>query len=169
MFIGHYGVSFALRRRQPSLRLDLLFILVQFLDILFFTFVLLGVEKLRIVPGFTEYNPYDLYFMPYSHGFASALGWSVLGGLFYLILFKKRAAPWAKCAALSVAFAIFSHWLLDLPMHTHDMPIIGDSSPKVGLGLWNHKWLYFLNVKGIGRNARKVAFFIFVTRFCPVV
>ena len=34
---------------------------------------------------------------------------------------------------------MFSHWLLDLPMHTADLPLFLDpSSPKVGGGLWNH-------------------------------
>jgi hypothetical protein len=36
-----------------------------------------------------------------------------------------------------VALASFSHWLLDLPMHTPDMPLY-DNTAKVGLGLWNH-------------------------------
>lgn len=30
-----------------------------------------------------------------------------------------------------------SHWLLDLIVHTPDMPILGDASLKLGLGLWN--------------------------------
>ena len=56
MFIGHYGVSLALKRADPRLSLGGLFLAVQGLDLLFFTFVLLGIEKLRIVRGFTEYN-----------------------------------------------------------------------------------------------------------------
>jgi len=34
---------------------------------------------------------------------------------------------------------VFSHFLLDLPMHTPDMPIVGNNSPKIGLGLWRHR------------------------------
>ena len=34
--------------------------------------------------------------------------------------------------------ASFSHWLLDLVMHTPDMPLLDDDSTKVGLGLWDH-------------------------------
>ena len=73
MFVGHYGVSFAAKKPAPRLSLGALFLAVQLLDILFAIFVLLGVEKLRIVPGFTAFNPYDLYWMPYSH--------SLLGGV----------------------------------------------------------------------------------------
>src|SRR5258706_10947128 len=80
MFIGHYGVSFAAKRCTPRTSLGVLFLAVQLLDVLFTIFVLAGVEKLRIVPGFTQYNAYDLYYMPYSHSLAGALGWSVAAG-----------------------------------------------------------------------------------------
>ena len=39
--------------------------------------------------------------------------------------------------ALVVAAAVFSHWLLDLIVHTPDLPVWSDASPKLGLGLWN--------------------------------
>ena len=135
MFIGHYGVSLALKRADPRLSLGGLFLAVQLLDLLFFSFVLVGIEKMRIVPGFTEYNAYDLYFMPYSHGLVGALVWSglVLGGV---LLFRR--APFTGAAL--VALAVFSHFLLDVPMHTPDMPLLGEDSPKLGLGLWNHRW-----------------------------
>jgi hypothetical protein len=38
-----------------------------------------------------------------------------------------------------MAAAVFSHFLLDVPMHTADLPLgPGAGSPKIGLGLWNH-------------------------------
>src|SRR5215471_15686461 len=58
MFVGHYGVSFAIKRASPTTSLGTLFLAVQLLDVLFSIFLLVGLEKLRIVPGFTEYNPY---------------------------------------------------------------------------------------------------------------
>ena len=60
MFIGHYGVSLALKRAELRVSLGLLFLAVQLLDVLFSAFVLAGVEKMRIVPGFSAYNAYDL-------------------------------------------------------------------------------------------------------------
>jgi hypothetical protein len=39
--------------------------------------------------------------------------------------------------ALVVALAVMSHWLLDLVVHTPDLPLLSDSSLKLGLGLWN--------------------------------
>jgi len=132
MFIGHYGVSFAAKRFAPRTSLGVLFLAVQLLDVLFTIFVLAGVEHLRVVPGFTEYNAYDLYYMPYTHILVGALGWSVLAGLLAAAIGGRKAAPW-------IAFAVFSHFLLDVPMHTPDMPIFGNNSAKIGLGLWRHR------------------------------
>src|SRR6266581_9552904 len=132
MFVGHYGVSFAAKRFTPRTSLGTLFFAVQLLDVLFAIFVLAGVEKLHIVPGFTQYNPYDLYYMPYSHSLAGSLGWSAAAGLVVLTLGGQGAALWTGAA-------VFSHFLLDVPMHTPDMPIFGNDSMKIGLGLWRHR------------------------------
>src|SRR5438067_5803384 len=107
MFVGHYGVSFAAKRVTPRTSLGTLFFAVQLLDVLFAVFVFAGIEKLRIVPGFTAYNPYDLYYMPYSHSLAGALGWSVAAAAVAWALGARRASPW-------IAAAVFSHFLLDV-------------------------------------------------------
>src|SRR5437764_3121922 len=124
MFVGHYGVSFAAKRVTPRTSLGTLFLAVQLLDVLFAIFVFAGIEKLRIVPGFTEYNAYDLYYMPYSHSLAGSLAWSAAAGALAWWLGHPRAAPW-------IAAAVFSHFVLDVPMHTPDMPILGNDSPKI--------------------------------------
>jgi hypothetical protein len=86
MFVGHYGVSFAAKRAEPTIPLWVLFLAVQLLDILWAPFVLVGIEKARIVPGFTASNPFDLYYMPYTHSLVGALLWSCAGGLLYQIV-----------------------------------------------------------------------------------
>jgi len=78
MFVGHYSVAFAVKSERNRIPLWVLFVAVQFLDYVWATFVLLGIEKLRIVPGFTAGSPLDAYYMPYSHSFIAALGWSEL-------------------------------------------------------------------------------------------
>lgn len=68
MFVGHYGISFAARVVVGRVPLWVWFIAVQWMDIVWSVLVLLGIEKLRIVPGYTEANSLDLYYMPYTHG-----------------------------------------------------------------------------------------------------
>jgi hypothetical protein len=134
MFVGHYSVSLVARRSSVDLPLWIWFIAVQWLDFAFTVFVLLGIEKVRIVPGFTEANPLDLYYLPYSHGLLGATVTSaIFAGLVMAIFPAARSAVGFGLLWL----ASFSHWLLDLVMHTPDLPIIAGPT-KVGLGLWNH-------------------------------
>jgi len=165
MFVGHYGISFAAKKAEPAIPLWVLFIAVQLLDVLWAPFVLLGVEKVRIVPGFTASNPLDLYYMPYTHSLLAAIGWSVVAFLVY-----RAVRPVPPRAAAIVGLAVFSHWVLDFLVHRPDLPLY-DNSAKVGLGLWNFPalalsleavllfggmWLYFR----LG-TARRTAMLVF--------
>src|SRR2546426_9874814 len=91
MFVGHYGVSFAAKSVEKTIPLWVLFLAVQLLDVFWSLLVLLGVEKVRIVPGITASNPLDLYYMPYTHSLVAAIGWSVAAFLAYPL--AVRAAP----------------------------------------------------------------------------
>lgn len=132
MFVGHYGVSFAVKSADKNIPLWILFIAVQLVDVLWAIFVLTGVEKVRITPGITATNPLDLYYMPYTHSLVAALFWSGLGLIAYR--FVGRGAGYA---AFLFAAAIFSHWVLDLVVHRPDLPLYDDTY-KVGFGLWNY-------------------------------
>lgn len=133
MFVGHYGVSFAVKRVAPSLPLWALFIAVQLLDVFWAPFVLLGIERVRIVPGITASNPLDLYYMPYTHSLLAALLWAAGGFLAYRLLASRRGGT---KAAVVLGLAVFSHWILDFVVHRPDLPLY-DNTLKVGLGLWN--------------------------------
>ncbi|HSZ10747.1 MAG TPA: hypothetical protein VK759_01135 [Rhizomicrobium sp.] len=133
MFTGHYGPAFAAKAISPKVPLWVLFIAVQWMDVVWSLLVALHVEKLRIVPGFTESNPLDLYYMPYTHGLFGALALSVVFGLLAQSLLR---GTWQEIFVV-VASAVFSHWLLDLVVHVPDLPLVGNSM-KVGFGLWRH-------------------------------
>lgn len=136
MFIGHYGPALGAKAAEKRLPLWVLFIAVQWMDVVWSVLVLAGVEKLRIVPGFTEASPLDLYYMPYTHGLLGALGLSVLLGAVVAWFYReRRAAIFAVVAA-----AVFSHWLLDLVVHVPDMPL-WENTMKVGFGLWRWAWI----------------------------
>ena len=61
------------KRVELAVPLWTLFIAVQLLDVFWSMFVLLGIEKVRIVPGFTKTNALDLYYMPYTHSLPGAV------------------------------------------------------------------------------------------------
>jgi hypothetical protein len=134
VFVGHYGVSFAVKAGRRDIPLWVLFLAVQLVDVVWAVLVLCGVEKLRIVPGITATNPLDLYYMPYTHGLITATAWSVLAAVAYRLW---RANGGSRSAAL-VGIAAFSHWVLDLVVHRPDLPRFGDDH-KVGFGLWNYR------------------------------
>ena len=135
MFVGHYGVSFAAQRLNRDIPLWVLFIAVQLLDVVWAPLVLLGVEKVRIVPGITATNPLDLYYMPYTHSLVSAVAWSVAAYAAYRIV-RRLPQTRRRGAAALVGAAVFSHWVLDFIVHRPDLPLY-DNTAKVGLGLWN--------------------------------
>ena len=137
MFAGHYGPSFLAKRLAPIVSLWLLFLAVQLLDVAWAIFVFLGVERVRIVPGFTATNALDLYYMPYTHSLPGALAWAAAAGIAYRLLTGSGQA------AVVVGGAVFSHWPLDLLVHRPDLPLY-DNTAKVGLGLWDYPYLTLL-------------------------
>ena len=133
MFVGHYGPALAAEAAKKTIPLWVLFLAVQLLDVFWSIFVLLGIEKVRIVPGITVANPLDLYYMPYTHSLVAAILWSVAAALVYRSV--RRDDGWRGAGV--VGAAVFSHWVLDLLVHRPDLALYDDTF-KVGLGLWNY-------------------------------
>src|SRR5213594_3312659 len=119
MFVGHYGVSFAARRSAASVPLWVLFIAVQLLDVAWSPLVLLGVEKVRIVPGITASNPLDLYYMPFTHSLVAAFAWTLAA----IILSRLLLGVHDWSASFWIGAAVFSHWVLDFLVHRRDLPL----------------------------------------------
>jgi hypothetical protein len=136
VFLGHYGVALALKRAEPKLSLGTLFIAVQLTDLLWGVFLLLGWEHAAIVPE-TPATPLEFTDYPISHGLLGMAVWSmVAAGLYYSWPTRDTTRHWQ--AALLVGLAVLSHFPLDVLVHVRDLPLLGNDSPKVGLGLWNH-------------------------------
>ncbi|MCB0277864.1 MAG: hypothetical protein KDD94_00070 [Calditrichaeota bacterium] len=136
MFVGHYAVSLALKGRQKKISLGLLFIAVQLVDLLFFPFVLLGIEHFNLVENYTESTHFQLSYMPYTHSLLASFLWAALAYIVVYIMRKQRENT--REIALLTAIAVLSHWFLDLLVHTPDLPLIADSGLKLGFGLWNN-------------------------------
>jgi len=133
MFVGHYAASLALKRFEKRVSLGVLFLAVQFVDIVFFPLVLLGIERLNIVENFTQSTHFELEYMPFTHSLVAFLIWASLAYAFFRWVIVK-----SNSVAIVVALAVMSHWLLDIVVHTPDMPVWSDASLKLGLGLWNN-------------------------------
>ena len=142
MLAGHYSASFAIKSVRMDVRLWVLFIAVQLMDVFWTSLLLLGVEKARVEPTWPSV-PLDLYYMPYSHSLVAVLMVCVVVFVLYrgLVPPKNLYQP-----ALFVALAVLSHWLLDLPVHRQDLPLYGNAD-KIGLGWWNYPfWAFLLEI-----------------------
>jgi len=145
MFIGHYAVSFALKATQKKASLGLLFIGVQFIDLLFFSLTLVGIESFSLIENYTESTHFQLEYMPYSHSFLAVLSWSLAIYLLLKVLIKKDKQQSEKITVtMAVAMAVISHWCLDLVVHTPDLPLFIDSTHLYGFGLWNNALLTYI-------------------------
>jgi len=133
MFVGHYAAGLALKTFEKRVSLGVLFLAVQFVDILFFPLVLLGVERMNVVENFTQSTHFELVYMPYTHSLLASAFWSVAAyALFRWVIVKNNSV------AIVIGLAVFSHWILDLIVHTPDLPLWSDASLKLGFGLWNN-------------------------------
>ena len=96
------------------------------LDILFGPFVLAGIERVSMRPG--QAPGFSLDFIDWSHSLVASLVWSVVYALFF----------WGRGATIAalMGFAVFSHFLLDLPMHPPDLALWPHSAAHLGFGLW---------------------------------
>lgn len=132
MFIGHFGIGFAAKRVAPRLSLGTAFLAAQWLDLLWPTLLMLGVETVRIAPGATAVTPLVFEHYPVSHSLVAVIAWGLALGAVYGV--TRRSAR----GAVLVGALVVSHWLLDLIVHVPDLPVL-PAGPMVGLGLWQSK------------------------------
>jgi hypothetical protein len=130
MFLGHFGVAFAAKRVAPRLSLGTAVLAVQWADLIWPLFVLLGIEQVAIRPGVTVVTPLDFVYYPYSHSLLADAIWAALfAGLYGTLRKDWRGAAW-------LAALVLSHWVLDAVSHRPDMPT-WPGGPVVGAALWN--------------------------------
>ncbi|MGI4832473.1 MAG: hypothetical protein ACRYFK_03330 [Janthinobacterium lividum] len=74
MFLGHFGVGFGAKTLQPHVSLGALFLAAQLAD-LAWSILLLGIERVRIVPHFTATNAFDFVSYPFTHSAGTAVSY----------------------------------------------------------------------------------------------
>ena len=131
MFIGHFGIGFAAKLGEPKNSLGSLFLAAQFIDLLWPTLLLAGLERVQIVPGITTVTPLDFEHYPISHSLLAVIGWGLLFTVTYLML---RRYP---RGAIVLGLAVVSHWLLDAIVHRPDLLLYPGAPQPIGLGLWS--------------------------------
>lgn len=133
MFIGHFAVGLGAKRAAPAVSLGTFFLAAQFADLLWPTFVLLGIEKVKISPGDTAVTPLQFVSYPYSHSLVMLVLWAALLAGTYFFVRERRMR-----AALVIAAVVVSHWILDVVAHRPDIPVTTGGDLRLGLGLWNY-------------------------------
>ena len=78
LFIGHIGIAFADKAAAPRTSLGSLFLASQFLDLLWPILLLMGIERVMIVPDAPTVIPLEFTNYPFSHSLAFVILWSVL-------------------------------------------------------------------------------------------
>jgi hypothetical protein len=133
MGIGHAAVALGAARATPRVNAGILIFAAFLADFLLGVFAALGMEQAHIPPDFATRH-YLTFTFPYSHGMVALLAWGVLLGA--VCCWVDRGARvrvfWV------IATLVFSHFILDGLVHTPELPLLGQSSPKIGLALWNH-------------------------------
>lgn len=130
MFIGHFGFGFGAKAVARRVSLGTLFLAAQFIDLLWPTLLLIGWERVQIVPGTTAANPLLFEHYPISHSLLAVVGWALAIGAVHF------AARRDLRSAAAIGALVVSHWLLDALVHAPDLPL-APGGVSVGLGLWN--------------------------------
>jgi hypothetical protein len=134
MLIGHIAAGLGSKKIAPRVSLGTLVLAGVFADIVWVVLSVVGIEHFRIVRGYTVVSPYDMFDTPLSHGlFANLVLAIVFGGIYFLLKKDRRSS-------IVLSLVVLSHWVLDFISHRPDMVLIGNSWPRVGLGLWSSYW-----------------------------
>jgi hypothetical protein len=132
MIAGHFGFAAIVKSRETKVPLWSLMLATVWLDIVFIPLFVMKIETIEPVPGFSGGYGGNIIYADYTHSLLGALALSAV----FALLFGPR---WGKRCAIVLGFVSFSHWLLDLIVHRHDMPLLPGNLghlPRLGFGLW---------------------------------
>jgi membrane-bound metal-dependent hydrolase YbcI (DUF457 family) len=132
MIAGHFGFAAAVKSRTPAVPVWALMLACVWLDVVFVPLLAAGLESIESVPGAPNgaYGAAIIH-ATYTHSLLGALVLSALFGLAFL-------GRYGRHTAFVLGLVVMSHWLLDLPMHRPDMPLLpgGIDPVRLGFGLW---------------------------------
>ena len=133
MGVGHVAVAIAASKAAPRVNVGWLVFAALLADFLLGIFAYFGLEH-ATVPADYASKHYLLFTFPYSHGLVPLILW---GMIFGLLVSWPHASMRSRVFLVSAALVV-SHFVLDGLVHIAGLPIAGQNSPKLGLGLWRN-------------------------------
>jgi hypothetical protein len=135
MIAGHFGLAAIVKSRAPRVPLWSLMLATVWLDVVFVPLFVMGIETVKPVAGLHGGYGENIIYADYTHSLVGALILSVAFGLIF-------GVRWGRRCAIVLGLVSFSHWVLDLLVHRHDMPILPGNAgnlPRLGFGLWQFR------------------------------
>ena len=129
--LGHLAPAFAAKSVTPKTPLWMLLIAGETNDLLSLVFSAVGLEPKAVITvmnfeqGVKYLTPTS---SPWSHGLFMSLLWAILAAAIVYLFYRDQRT------SVVIGSVVFSHWLLDLLMHSN-LPLFFAGSPQVGLGL----------------------------------
>ncbi len=119
MYAAHFAAGLAIKSRAPQAPTWALLVGAFIPDLVWIGLGLAGVEP----------SQGPTFFDDWSHSLASIVVWATIFSLFF---YRKGLA-----VIVPVWLAVFSHFLLDLPIHPKDLALYPHSDTHLGWGLWS--------------------------------
>ncbi|HEY6583608.1 MAG TPA: metal-dependent hydrolase [Gaiellaceae bacterium] len=144
MVTGHFGLAAGVKGAERFVPLWALMLATVWLDILFIPLYATGAETIDDAPGTDGGYGNVIIHADYTHSLVGALVIAAVTGWI-------AARWWGRRGGIVIGAVVFSHWILDLIVHRHDMPIfpgnLGDI--RIGFGLWKVEWAAILTEAAI--------------------
>jgi hypothetical protein len=129
---GHFGLAAGIKAREHAVPLWALMLATQWLDVVFVPLYAAKIERIDVIGGGAPGYSNGIIHADYTH--------SLVGAIVLALSFALPAAwRWGRRTAVVLGAVVFSHWLLDLLVHRHDMPLLPGApagTPLFGFGLW---------------------------------
>jgi hypothetical protein len=130
--VDHAATALLIKRRFPSVSLTPLLVSVQTMELAWVGLNYLGIERTTTEAAVRSVADIHLAYMPFSHSVATAVGGALMA---WLVVEKGLGRP---AIARAIGIGIFSHLVLDVLTHAHDIVLWpGSTLPALGLGLYD--------------------------------
>jgi hypothetical protein len=135
MGVGHVALALGAAKVTPRLNAGWLVFAALLADFLLGIFAWMGLESAHVPENYAAKH-YLTFTFPYSHGLAPLILWGAILG--FLVSRAAASRSDRTIVFAVVAAVVVSHFLLDGLVHVAGLPLAGENSPKLGLGLWKN-------------------------------